>query len=120
MRRMEKLIGIVLLTGVLASGALVFSGGMIYLWRHGSSQVHYRVFRGEPSDLRSISGILEDVKGGSGRGLIQSGLILLVAVQLVRVALTGILFGVSRDKPFVMISTLVLALLTYALFFAGH
>jgi len=117
---MEKLIGLVLLSGVLASAATVLVGGMIYLWKHGSSPVHYRVFRGEPSDLRFLGGIWGRLKEGSGRGIIQFGLVLLVAVQLVRVTLTGILFAVSRDKAFVVITTLVLGLLTYALFFAGR
>ncbi len=120
MRRMEKLIGMVLLVGVLASAVTVLAGGSIFLWRHGSDVVHYRIFRGEPSDLRSLAGIWDDMKRGSGRGLIQLGLIFLVAVQLIRVALTGLLFLLSRDKSFVIITALVLGLLTYALFFAGR
>lgn len=117
MRRMEKLIGLLLLVGLFASAVTVLGGGVIYLWRHGSSPVHYRVFRGEPSDLRSFAGIWADMKRGSGRGIIQLGLVLLVAVQLVRVALTGTLFLLNREKIFVAITFLVLAMLTYALFF---
>jgi len=120
MGRMEKLIGLLLLVGVLASAVTVGAGGAIFLWRHGSNRVHYRVFRGEPSDLRTLSGILEDVKQGSGRGVIQLGLMLLVGVQLVRVGLTGALFAGSRDKTFVAITSLVICLLLYALFFAGR
>ncbi|HUZ45686.1 MAG TPA: DUF1634 domain-containing protein [Terriglobia bacterium] len=119
-RRMEKLIGIVLLAGVLISAFIVLFGGVLYMWRHGSSPVHYRIFRGEPSDLRSLAGIWKDFEQGSGRGAIQFGLMLLVGVQLVRVALTGVLFLLNRDKIFVVITFLVLAMLTYALFFAGE
>lgn len=118
-RRMEQLIGVVLLVGVLASAATVLLGGGVFLWHHGSDPVHYRIFRGEPSDLCTLSGIWADVKSGSGRGIIQIGLILLVAVQLIRVALAGVLFLLSRDKPFVFITAIVLGLLMYALFFAG-
>ena len=119
-RRMEKLIGVVLLAGVLASAAIVLFGGVVYMWRHGASPVHYRIFRGEPSDLRNLAGIWKDFEHGSGRGAIQFGLMLLVGVQLVRVALTGILFLLNRDKIFVVITFLVLAMLSYALFFAGE
>jgi len=119
-RRMEKLIGIVLLTGVLASAAIVLFGGTLYMWRHGAAPVHYRIFRGEPSDLRSLSGIWKDFEAGSGRGAIQFGLMLLVGIQVVRVALTGVLFLLNRDKVFVVITFLVFAMLTYALFFAGE
>jgi uncharacterized membrane protein len=119
-RRMEKLIGVVLLTGVLASAAIVLFGGVVYMWRHGSTPVHYRIFRGEPSDLRSLSGIWKDFENGSGRGAIQFGLMLLVGIQVIRVALTGVLFLLNRDKVFVVITFLVLALLSYALFLAGE
>jgi len=119
-RRMEKLIGVVLLAGVLLSAFIVLFGGVLYMWRHGSTPVHYRIFRGEPSDLRSLAGIWKDFEHGSGRGAIQFGLMLLVGVQLVRVVLTGILFLLNRDKVFVVITFLVFTLLTYALFFAGE
>lgn len=117
--RMEKLIGMVLLAGVLASAAIVLFGGAVFMWKHGSIPVHYRIFRGEPSDLRNLAGIWKDFTEGSGRGAIQLGLMLLVGVQLIRVALTGILFLLNRDKAFVVITFLVFAMLTYALFFAG-
>jgi len=119
-RRMEKLIGVVLLAGVLLSAFIVLFGGVLYMWRHGSTPVHYRIFRGEPSDLRSLAGIWKDFEHGSGRGAIQFGLMLLVGVQLIRVVLTGILFLLNRDKVFVVITFLVFTLLTYALFFAGE
>lgn len=119
-RRMEKVIGFVLLAGVLTSAAIVLFGGILYMWRHGATPVHYRIFRGEPSDLRSLSGIWKDFEHGSGRGAIQFGLMLLVGIQVIRVALTGILFLLNRDRIFVVITFLVLALLTYALFLAGE
>ena len=118
-RRMEKLIGFVLLAGVLTSAAAVLFGGAVYMWRHGASPVHYRIFRGEPSDLRNLAGIWKDFEHGSGRGAIQFGLMLLVGIQLIRVALTGVLFLLNRDTVFVVITFLVLTMLTYALFFVG-
>jgi uncharacterized membrane protein len=114
--RMERLIGVALLVGVLLSTIIVSFGGVVYVWRHSKSTVHYRVFRGEPSDLRTLAGIEEDVKTFSGRGVIQVGLILLVTLQVVRVVLTGMLFVTSRDWVFTGITTIVLALLAYGLF----
>ena len=115
--QMEKLIGITLLAGVLVSTFVVFLGGVIYVWRHSGLTVDYRVFRGEPSDLRSLVGIGKDLKALSGRGMIQFGLILLVGLQVVRVVMTGVLFLLSRDRVFVAITTVVLALLAYGLIF---
>jgi uncharacterized membrane protein len=115
--QMEKLIGVTLLAGVLASTFVVFVGGVIYVSRHASLTIDYRVFRGEPSDLRCLTGIAKDVRALSGRGIIQFGLVLLVGLQVVRVALTGVLFLVSRDRVFVAITSIVLALLAYGLIF---
>lgn len=113
--QMEGLIGVTLLVGVLASTIIVFFGGLVYVWRHSAMTVHYRVFRGEPSDLRSLRGIWEDVKTFSGRGIIQLGLILLVCLQVVRVILTGVLYLKIRDRMYVAVSAIVLALLLYGL-----
>ncbi len=121
--QIEKLIGVTLLAGVLASACIVFLGGTIYVFRHPHSRVHYRVFRGEPSDLRSLPGIWEDLQIFSGRGIIQLGLMVLVGLQVTRVALTGALFLTGRDWVFVSITGVILALLAYGLFFesaGGH
>jgi uncharacterized membrane protein len=114
---MERVIGVMLLVGVLASTIIVLFGGAVYVWRHAHMAVHYRVFRGESSDLRRLAGIWEDVKAFSGRGIIQLGLMLLVSLQVLRVILTGALFVKSRDAVFIFISGLVLALLMYGLVF---
>lgn len=121
--QMEKLIGVALLVGVLLSAIIVSFGGVVYVWRHSGSTVHYRVFRGEPSDLRNLEGIAADVETFSGRGIIQIGLMLLVGLQLMRVVLTGALFLISRDKLYIVISTIVLGLLLYGIFWesaGGH
>jgi uncharacterized membrane protein len=115
--QMEKLIGATLLAGVSASTFVVLLGGLIYVSRHGSVTIDYHVFRGEPSDLRSLAGIAKGVKAFSGQSMIQFGLVLLVGLQVVRVALTGALFLISRDRVFVAITTIVLALLAYGLIF---
>ena len=112
-----------MLVGVLVSAAIVLFGGAVYVWRHAHTPVHYRVFRGEPSDLRFLNGIWGDVKAFYGRGIIQIGLILLVGLQVLRVVLTGVLFIKKHDWIFVFVSALVLVLLTYGLIFeaaVGH
>ena len=71
--------------GVLVAATVVVCGGVVYLLRHGHASPEYRVFRGEPSDLRSISGIVSDARSLSGRGLIQLGLLLLIGTPIARV-----------------------------------
>jgi len=117
--RIETRIGMTLTAGVLFAGLLVACGGMLYLLHHAGQPVHYHVFRGEPSDLRTIGGVVHEAMTLSGRGLIQLGLVVLVAVQLVRVALTAWLFRVQRDSVFVWIALGILAALAYSLFRKG-
>jgi uncharacterized membrane protein len=118
--RIEQILGIVLLGGVLSSAGFVLTGGAVYVTRHGLDRVHYRVFRGERSDLRSFRGVVSDAREFSGRGIILLGLMLLVAVQVIRVGLTCCLFAWNRDRPFVLISLLVLVMLFYGIFFEGR
>ena len=88
-----------------------------YVSRHSHEVVDYRVFRGEYSDLRTPQGVLESVKGFSGRGIVQFGLMLLVGFQVVRVMVTGLLFLSNRDWVFVGITAAVLVLLAYGLLY---
>ena len=111
----DALLANVLRAGVLVSAAVVLCGGAVYLWRHGGQLPDYGVFRGEPSDLRSVKGILADAWGGSGRGIVQLGLLLLIATPIARVLFSVIGFARSRDWLYVALTLVVLALLTYSL-----
>jgi uncharacterized membrane protein len=109
--RVERAVGNLLRAGVLLAAAVVAAGGILYLVRHGGTVPDYRVFRGEPINLRSLSGILHTSLTESGRGIIQLGLLILVATPVARVAFTAIAFAVERDRTYVLVALLVLALL---------
>lgn len=111
----DTLLANVLRAGVLLSAAVVVCGGAVYLSRHGFQQPEYSVFRGEPGDLRSVGGIVADARMASGRGLIQLGLLLLIATPIARVVFSTVGFARARDWLYVAITIVVLALLTYSL-----
>ncbi len=113
--RLENLLGNVLRIGVLAAASVVLAGGLVFLVRHGSEPPPYHVFRGEPSDLRSVGGIVGDVFDVRGRGLIQFGLLLLIATPITRVVLSAIAFAAERDRRYVVFTLIVLAVLIYSL-----
>jgi uncharacterized membrane protein len=110
-----RVLGTVLRSGVLVSAAVVLFGGALYLVRQGSQSAAYGVFRGEPADLRAISTIIGDVVHGSGRGMIQLGVLLLIATPVARVAFSVVGFLRQRDWLYTVISTVVLILLAAAL-----
>jgi uncharacterized membrane protein len=114
-RRMDVVIGNLLRFGVLVSAAVVLVGGIFYLARNGRSPTDYRVFRGEPSDLRSVGGILRDAVALNGRGIIQLGLLLLIATPVARVAFSIFGFAEEHDRMYVVIASIVLLVLAYSL-----
>ena len=115
----EELIGNLLRVGVTLAAAVVLFGGSVYLARHGRAAPQYRVFMGEPTDLRTVSGIVEDALSFRGRGLIQLGLLLLIATPIARVAFSVVAFAVRRDRLYVVVTLIVLAVLMYSLT-GGH
>ena len=114
-QQIENIIGDLLLAGVLLSAFVVFTGGVIYLVRHGHGPADYHIFRGEPSDLRTVSGIIHDAFNLSARGLIQLGLLLLIATPVARVVFSIVGFAKEHDHLYVIIASIVLAILLYSL-----
>ena len=113
--RFDAVLARVLRGGVLLSAVVVAFGGVVFLARHGMERPEYHVFRGEPGALRTIGGIVSEAMNVSGRGLIQLGLLLLVATPITRVVFSVIGFARQRDQLYVLITLTVLMLLAYSL-----
>lgn len=107
----DTLLGNVLRVGVLVSAAIVAWGGVAYLSGHAFFMPEYHVFRGEPGDLRSIGGVISDVRTLGGRGLIQFGVLVLIATPIARVVCSVIGFARQRDWFYVGVTLVVLVLL---------
>ncbi len=114
-KRIENLLGNLLRAGVVFSAAVVFCGAVIYLARHGRSPADYRVFQGEPSELRTVPGIVRDALDRSGRGIIQLGLLFLIATPVARVIFSIWAFAAERDYMYVVFTVIVLAILIFSL-----
>jgi uncharacterized membrane protein len=114
-RKLENVIGNLLRAGVILSAAWVLAGAVLYLYRYGHAFPDYRVFRGEPSDLRYVSGIAADAVARHGRGIIQLGLLILMATPVARVAFSVVAFAVERDWMYVAMTVIVLGLLIFSL-----
>jgi uncharacterized membrane protein len=114
-RRIETILGNVLRAGVIVSACVVSIGAVIYLSRHGTETPDYRVLRGDPADLRSVGGIVRDVFAASGRGIMQFGILLLIATPVMRVLLSLMAFLRQGDKIYVVVTLIVLAILLYSM-----
>jgi len=118
-RRLEVTLGNLLRTGVLLSAAVVLVGACVYLRRHAHEAADYRVFQGEPSEFRTIPGVIRSVIHGRGRGLIQLGLLFLIATPIARVAFSIAGFAIERDWMYVGFTVIVLLVLLYSLLGSG-
>lgn len=114
-QEMETVIGNLLRAGVIAAAAVISAGGVIYLIRHGQSRMDYGVFRTQPPDFCNVSGIIRETFAGRGRGLIQLGLLILIATPVARVVFSVFAFARQKDRLYVGVTLLVLAILAYSL-----
>lgn len=115
-RRMEQNLSQLLKTGVMIAALVVFMGGVLYLARHGATLPDYKVFHGQPANLRSISGIVTDALSMRSRGAILFGVLLLIATPVARVLFTFFAFARERDVIYAVMTLIVLTLLIYNFF----
>ena len=113
----EQLVGRLLQLGVLLSAIVVVIGGALLLAQHGGDRPSYTPFRGEPEYLRSLAGIAHGAAAFDSLAIVQLGLVMLIATPVFRVGFTLVAFVLQRDRTYVFITTLVLALLLYGLVF---
>jgi uncharacterized membrane protein len=116
----EVVIGNLLRVGVLVSAVVVLIGGLMYLRQFGGlpATSRYADFSGAPPDLRTVRGIAQRVAHGDARGVITVGILLLIATPVARVVFSIWAFARERDRLYVGITLIVLAILLFSIFHA--
>jgi len=112
-RRLELILGTLLRVGVALSASVVLAGGIWYLAASGMAAPDYHHFHAAPHGFASLGGL-------SGPAmLIQIGLLILVATPVMRVIFSLVGFALERDRVYVAITLVVLAVLLYSIASAG-
>lgn len=114
-QRLEIIIGNLLRAGVLLAAAVVLAGAALYLVQHHSDKVNYRSFVAGPAAIRSVAAIARSAAHLNSEGLIQFGLLLLIATPVARVLMAVIGFAMERDRLYVVVSLIVLGVLLASL-----
>ena len=114
-RRIEQIIGTLLQVGVLLSAAVVLAGGLWLLFESGTGTPHYQRFRPLDPALRTPGGVIASLEQPNPQSIIQFGLLLLIATPVARVVLSLAAFALQRDRVYVVVTLVVLAVLTYSL-----
>ena len=117
--KLAQFIGALLRAGVLLAAGVVLLGAVFYLAQRGFSPPRYHVFRGEPADLRSISGVMKDLFSFRPAALIQFGVLLLIATPIARVLFSLFAFFREGDGTYVFVTLLVFSLLIFSLVGGG-
>jgi uncharacterized membrane protein len=117
-KRIDQIMGLLLRTGVILAAAIVLAGGVLYVMHHQFPATNYRVFQGEPQNLRTIRGIVGSLRATEGRGLIQLGLLILIATPIARVIFSVFAFCYEHEWKYVAFTLIVLGLLLFSLL--GH
>ncbi len=117
-RRLEIQIGNLLRAGVLLAAAVVALGGLLYVVQQHAEPIRYGTFRQELPDLRTLTGIAKSAAHLDSEGLIQFGVLLLIATPIARVAFAVVGFALERDRLYVVVSLIVLAILAFSLMHA--
>jgi uncharacterized membrane protein len=102
--RMDHIIGNLLRAGVMLAAAIVLAGGLWYLASNGMGAPTYGAFHTHPHGPRTPA-----------ETLMLAGLIILIATPIARVIFSLVAFGINRDRVFVAITALVLAVLLYSI-----
>lgn len=122
-KRVELVVGNLLRAGVILAAVVVLIGGILYLAKYGTDEPHYKTFEHgvvPPPELCSPSGIVRAAIALRPRGIIAFGLLLLIATPVARVVFTIFAFLMERDYTYVAVTTVVLAVLLFSLFFGNR
>ena len=116
-KRIENWVGYMLRAGVMLAAAIVLIGGVIYLAHSHGARPDYSHFHGESVQIMTVSGILHGVASFDPRSIIMLGLLILIATPVARVGMCVVGFLLEGDRMYVVVSSVVLLILLYSLFF---
>jgi uncharacterized membrane protein len=108
-RQMDQIIGNLLRTGVVLAASVVLAGGLWYLAVSGTAVADYRHFHEESRGLQSLWSLTHP------QLVILIGLLILIATPVARVVFSLAVFALERDRVFVWITAVVLAVLAYSI-----
>ncbi len=118
-RKLEVVIGHALRIGVIAAAVLVLTGGAFYLAEEGSAAPDYHHFYPAARYSHDLAGIVRNAVALNSYGIIQLGLLVLIATPITRVLLAVVGFALERDLLYVIATLIVLAVLLYSFVTGG-
>ena len=114
-QRMESIMGLLLRFGVVLASTVVLAGGAFYIEDHRGQRVNYRTFTAHPISLLHPGAWADGIAHGDAASIIYVGILLLILTPIVRVAFALVGFAIERDRLYMAVSALILAILLWGL-----
>ncbi len=112
----ELAIGTLLRAGVLLASATVLIGAAVYLFRNGQDIPSYHTFATDTHTLSSVRLIINGLRKGEGRAIIQLGILFLIATPVVRIIFSAFGFMKEKDYLYVLITLIVFCIIISSMF----
>ena len=113
--QVEGFIGNLLRIGVGVAAFIVAFGGVLFLSRHASEVPRYHSFQGEPAFLEHLGNVVTAALSLRSEAVVQLGIMALIAVPVIRVAVSIAAFLLKRDWLYAVVASIVLVVLLFAL-----
>src|SRR6185312_640082 len=113
----DRRMGRLLKARVFIAAGVMLAGGIVYLFVERQPPPDYTEFHSDAAVLGSISHIFRLALRGNAAAIIQIGTLLMIATPVARVAFAAYAYLRSHDRMYVVISSIVLVLLLYGIFF---
>lgn len=114
----QKIVGNLLRYGVWISLSVAFIGGIEYLLHHGNDIENYSVFKENDRNIfEVIAAVYNGVVQGQGESIIFFGIVLLFLTPVFRVLLSLFSFLIEKDYLYVVITTIVIAIIIMSISF---
>lgn len=124
---MEMYVGKILRYGVFTACIITLFGGLIYVIQSHGVMPNYTPVSGHPSQfsgvaeyLREVTTIFPAIFHFNGAAIVQFGVVVLIATPILRVAFSAFAFLIEKDRLYVGITLLVLAIIFLNMIFGLH
>ena len=112
----QLVVGQILRIGVTVASVVILGSGLLYLLHHGGDPVpDYGHFSGTPENTPSLGGIVARAFAGNVPYIVLFGALLLVCTPIVRVIGSLIGFLLEKDRLYVYITLIVLAVIFFSI-----
>lgn len=115
-RRLAMALSRLLIAGIVASACLISLSGVAVLFQDGTKQVSLSSFKGG-SEVRTLHEVLKGVGTMDARAFLTLGVLVVLVTPLARVVFSMAAFAKERDWMYVTITGIVVAILSYSMFF---